>query len=177
MTLILLSAPSTLGKTTACARLLALAREQGFHTEGFLSPPVFKGNEKTAIYLQNAATGEKRLFARKALPHETPDIGHWHMDPDATMWANRAFSTLPPADLLFVDEIGPLELVHHRGLTEGLRAVESTVYRLGIITIRPSLLEILQTRLEHLTPIPFVLNTENRDEAPHNLLQYLMRSE
>ncbi len=175
MPLVFLSAPSGLGKTTACTRLLALARQEGFDTAGFLSLPVFEGGEKTAIHLQNAATGERRLFARRALPGEETDIGYWRMDEGTTAWANRVFEGIQATDLLFVDEIGPLELVHKRGLTQALHALETAAYRLAVAAIRPSLLETLQDRLHSLSPASLVLTRENREQIPRQLLRIFLQ--
>ena len=44
-------------------------------------------------------------------------------------------------DLLVIDEIGPLELLHGEGWTAALPLLNSPVYRVGLVVIRPELVE------------------------------------
>jgi nucleoside-triphosphatase THEP1 len=173
MTLVLLSAPSGLGKTMACTRTYDLAQRAGFKTAGILSLPSYTEGEKTAILLQNMETGEIRPFARRAAANESPDIGYWKMDEDTIQWGNALLDSLPACDILFVDEIGPLELIYHRGLVHALDAVKRATYRLAIITIRPSLLAILRQRFSPLQGQEMILTEHNRDELPQTLFHIL----
>lgn len=175
MTLVLLSAPSGAGKTMACARAFNFARDAKFRTAGILSLPSYKHDQKKAILLQNMATEEIRPLARRAKAHETPDIGYWKMEKDTITWGNEILASPPPSDLLFLDEIGPLELIYRRGLTRWEDAIRNASYRLAVMTIRPSLLALVKKTLEDLNPLGMLLNEANRDEIPHTFLELLQK--
>jgi len=48
-----------------------------------------------------------------------------------------------------MDELGPLELVRGQGLTAGLEAVDSRLFTLALVVIRPELLEVARKRWQH----------------------------
>lgn len=150
--LYLLTAPSGAGKTAFCAALADLARAAGWDVAGLLSPPVFENGEKVAIRAQALRSGETRPLAvssRSPLPtshfplptsHSLP-LGHWLFSPSTLAWGNDLLASCLPADLFLVDELGPLELVRGEGWVNALAALCSQNYRLGLVVVRPELVE------------------------------------
>jgi hypothetical protein len=51
-----------------------------------------------------------------------------------------------PCDVLIVDELGVLEFERHQGWLAGLSAIDSGDYQLGLVVIRPELLQQAQQR-------------------------------
>ncbi|MCJ7623745.1 MAG: hypothetical protein MUO76_09600, partial [Anaerolineaceae bacterium] len=51
------------GKTSLCRRVVEAARSTGWRVRGVLSPPVFKGDQKDAILIEDLSTGERRQMA------------------------------------------------------------------------------------------------------------------
>lgn len=111
MSLLLLVAPSGQGKTTACLRPIELARANNLRVSGLLSLPVYQGQEKVAISLRDIAKGQERLLARKCPPGEKPEVGVWKFDTESLAWGQEVLASLPPSDLLAIDEIGPIEMI------------------------------------------------------------------
>jgi len=135
---LLLTAPSGGGKTTICLRTIELAQARGLCVAGILSPPVEQNGVKTAIKLRDLSTGQERILARRGGEGE-PRVGCWTFDPAAVAWGQKVLASLPPCDLLVIDEIGPLELEMGAGLTNALDALRGASYRLALVTVRPAL--------------------------------------
>ena len=132
------------GKTAFCARIVEAAREAGWKAAGILSHPVFEGDTRTAIEAEDLRTGARRTLARRVAADEatlpTPGTKHWSFDPAAIDWANSVLEAAPPADLLIVDELGPLEFERNAGWQKGLAAVDSRQYAIALVVVRAELL-------------------------------------
>lgn len=138
------------GKTTWLLELLRAARAAGLQCGGLFSPPVFEDNQKTAIDLLDAASGECRRLAHRRPADSPPPAGApalgWVFEPDTLAWGNQVLQAQQDTDLLFVDELGPLEWQHNQGLESAFTAVENGHYRAALITIRPGLLPYARLR-------------------------------
>lgn len=150
MTLCLLSAPSGAGKTAFCAALVEQARCAGWEVAGILSPPFFEKGAKAAILAQDLRSGETRPLAIASPP--PPELhwplaefylplGNWLFSPAALAWGDEVLRQALPCDLFIVDELGPLELMESQGWMSALAALHSRKYRLGLVVVRPELLE------------------------------------
>ncbi len=146
------------GKTTLCAKVHGEARKIGLDTAGIFSPAIFENGEKTGISAYDARTGITRLLAKKnggqapnsgiggLSPGMSPDMSPeirtkmWDFDETTLIWGNSIFSAACPCQILFVDEIGPLELERGQGWTSALRAIQSGLYRSCLFVMRPELL-------------------------------------
>lgn len=143
--LALVTGESGAGKTTWCLELARQARRLNLAAVGLISPAVFQDGVKVGIDLLEVKTGEKRRLATKkgspasSLAPETVTLA-WNFDPAGLAWGNAILAGLAPAELLILDELGPLEILDDRGLTAGLRLVDERQYRLACVVIRPRLL-------------------------------------
>ncbi len=70
----------------------------------------------------------------------------WQFDQESIQWGAEILLKAVPCDLLFVDELGPLEFEHGKGWQSGLQAINSRAYSLAITVIRPKLID---TALQH----------------------------
>jgi nucleoside-triphosphatase len=129
------------GKTSLCRRLVGLARERGWSIAGVLSYARFEGVQKVGIEAENLATGERRLLAvpRTGARSEAQPSG-WIFDAEALEWGGEILAHAGGADLLVVDELGPLEFDQGRGWISGLSALDRGDYRVALAVIRPKLL-------------------------------------
>ncbi len=134
------------GKTRWCQMFLELAQKAGWDTAGLISPAVFENGQKVAIEAQDVRTGERRQLAarRQAEEEADPRTPEWRFESASIEWGNTVFRNAVPCDLLIVDEMGPLELLHGRGWLTALEAIHSRAYRLAIVVVRPSLLSIAE---------------------------------
>ncbi len=117
---------------------------------GVLSPALFIKGQKAAIEVINLASGRRGKLARL---RQSGDEGiltaHWTFDAQALEWGNAGLEEAVPCDLLVVDELGPLELLRGQGLTAGLEAVDSGLFTLALVVVRPVLLEVACKRWPH----------------------------
>ncbi len=139
------------GKTSWCLELMRQARAAGIEPVGLVSPAVFDGDTKTGIDLVCVASGERRRLAVKRpladstspdSPGCTPGLPEldWQFYPDVLAWGNQVLKTLPPGELLIVDELGPLEFLEQVGFTAGLEQIDQKYFRLTCAVVRPVLL-------------------------------------
>ena len=161
--LVLLTAPSGAGKTTACRRLAACARENDLRAAGLLTLPAWQEDgHKHALWLHSLADGRVHLLAHVTAP-ASATLGIWRFLPTTLAWGRAVLRTLPPADVVIVDEIGPLELVHHHGLLGVAEALRRARPRLAVVTVRPQLANALVARLQPFSPRVLMLTPTNRD--------------
>lgn len=152
------------GKTQWCTALATAARAADYTVAGVLSPGVIIGERKVAIDLQDAGSQTKRrLAALHAWPGVLPvaqilergagdllpTAGRWRFDAATLAWGNGLLRAAAGADLVIVDEIGPLELRQGGGLQAALSLVDGARYRAACLTIRPSLLDEARERWPH----------------------------
>ncbi len=134
--LIILTGPRGAGKTTLIGQLILTLQQQGVKLSGLTSPAVFEGNQKTGITAVNLATGETRHLAVYDPKPADPAAEHkplnWSFDPVVITWGNLVLSNAVPAEVLVVDEIGPLELLRGQGWSEAIPALirASMIWRL-----------------------------------------------
>jgi nucleoside-triphosphatase THEP1 len=168
----LLIASSGMGKTTACRRAVELSRARGLSVAGVLSLPVYQGQTKTAIMLGDIASEQERILAR-AHHVEGPRVGVWTFDPAGVVWGQQVLASLPPCDLLVIDEIGPLELEMRQGLTNALDALRQADYRLALVSIRPALVGAVAAQLNGLQVSALTLDEQTRDQTPQIIVSQL----
>lgn len=170
--LYLLTAPSGAGKTAFCRALVDEARSAGWDVAGLLSPAVFENGERTSILAQDLRTGETRLLAYRPpssggreVGNEGISQGRWLFSPATLAWGNRILASCLPCDLFIVDELGPLELIRNEGWTNALPALRLSAYRIGVVVVRPSLLESAQSLLPESQVFPLMQNSH-----PHQII-------
>ena len=140
--IILLSAEKGSGKTTSLLKLREKLAGLTLSSRGVLSPPVMDNGEKIAIDLMDARSAErKRLAVPAALDSPEASGLRWHFFEDTLDWGNHLLSEAVPCDILFIDEMGPLEFDRNEGLTKGFFAIDSRRFLVALVTIRPALLE------------------------------------
>lgn len=141
------------GKTTWCSALASVARARGLAVAGLLSPGIFDTNSlpvaeriKLRIDLVDLATGYSRVLATPGDPHAEGHGMRWHFIQETIAWGNAALSSADAADLVIIDELGPLELTHGRGLTAGVALLDEHRYSCAVVVIRPELVAQAQAR-------------------------------
>lgn len=139
--LALVTGDSGAGKTTWCHALVEAARQRGLRVAGLLSPPVFEQGVKTGIDLLDLTTGERRRLAARR-PAFDPDaaVRKWLFDESVVGWANAVLRRVEVCDVLLLDELGPLELLHGQGFVAALDLLDRGGYHAAVAVIRPTLL-------------------------------------
>jgi nucleoside-triphosphatase THEP1 len=152
--LILLSGPVRAGKTTLCLRLVARARERGWQTGGVLTPALVEAGEKAGIQAVELGSGETRLLARINRDLGGVRVGPYSFDDRVLEWVVRccardlegseARGSAP--QIVFVDEIGKLELNRGGGLAPLIPLLARPLPRPTVVIVRDFLLEALLER-------------------------------
>ncbi|HSJ57047.1 MAG TPA: nucleoside-triphosphatase, partial [Anaerolineae bacterium] len=114
------------GKTTVAERVAGLARRKGLTCGGVLAPALKNAcGQKAGIWAVDLAGGERRLLARTDRDLGGPAVGPYSFDAGAIEWVIETIDrAVGESDLLFVDEIGKLELWRGEGLAPVLTLLE-----------------------------------------------------
>jgi len=162
------------GKTTAAARVAALAGAQGITCGGLLCPALFDASGvKTGICGLDLLTGEHRTLARIGRDLRGPGVGPYSFDAAALAWAVCVIdSAVGRCDLLIVDEIGRLELEAGAGLAPVLSHLATVSSQRWLVLVRESLLLALQRRLAPADLAVFRLRPDDRDALPAEILAW-----
>ena len=158
------------GKTQACRAAAARLRDLGWEVAGVLSPGVWAGGLKVAIDALDLRSGEARRLAEPAgLGYEAagPATHGWRFYAETIAWCNSLLTDTIDCDLLVIDELGPVEFESREGLTQGMRAVDGGRFRLGLVVVRPRLLQAARQRW----PEAQVLNFQGLAEVPAKVKQ------
>ena len=149
------------GKSTRCRQVTEAAREAGLAVGGVvtLDEPIAGGTERR---LQDVRTGERVLLGRTAPPEEIASgAPRWALDDAALEWCAAVLERACPADLLVIDEVGPVELVQRRGALPGVRCALCGPYGLAVVVVRPWLV----SRFLELFPQPLAEVVDVRHAA------------
>lgn len=134
------------GKTTWCGDLVAHVRASGGRAAGLLSPGVFMGGQKIAIDLLDIAGGQRRRLAQRlATPDPASPTPHWRFDAETLAWGDTVLKRIDACDLLIIDELGPLELVHGGGWRSAVPLLQRGDYCTACVVVRRSLLSLILT--------------------------------
>ena len=165
--LILLSAPAGAGKSTVCARLAHLWRERGPQPGGVLTRTA--GQDRHAV---DVATGEERLLAAEGQPLAGPHWGRFTFAAETLAWGNEVVrrALAGPADLVLLDEVGPLELVTGEGFLPALKILLGRE-KAGLVVVRPALLEQVRDLAPGRVIRCYEVTLENREELAEEIVK------
>lgn len=136
------------GKTSYCAALVRHVQASGGTVCGLLSVGTFMNGVKVAIDVHDLRTGQpRRLATRRPQPDPASPTPNWQFDEDALRWGDAVLAAAPPCDLLVIDELGPLELLHASGYQSAFNLLKRRAYRLACVVVRPSLVEAFCARV------------------------------
>ena len=138
--LILWTGPKHSGKTTAALRLVAAARAQGWAVAGCLSPSLYENDRLLGFDIVNLGNARRAPLARRRMVQGQEEGFQFLADG----WALGAEALDPAAvknaDLIIVDEYGPLELAAQgwRAATERLMTTTEAAL---LLVVREGLVE------------------------------------
>jgi nucleoside-triphosphatase THEP1 len=171
--IILVSGWRQVGKTTLLLSLRERALDAGQRVGGFLSVARFEDGAKTGIDLMDAAFGD--VIPLAAYGGDGPvRTGHYSFFPAALAAGLRYARAGQAADVFLVDELGPLELVRGDGWAGVIPLVRARAFGVGLVVVRPELVEVARARLGLPPDSALVMVTEaNRAAVLSNLLDWL----
>jgi len=167
--LFLWTGPKHSGKTTNAAKLARLARQRGFRVAGLLAPSVYRDGR-----LAGFDALDLRSEARTPLAvhrDEPGDVGSFHFLEEGRRLGSRALdlAATEGADLVIVDEFGPLELA-----SWGWRAaVDSLVYAGKIPLVLVVRQELAGAVRDVYADVPSQLLDATVPESAHEIIRLL----
>ncbi len=185
--IILISGERRVGKTTILLQVRAAAIR--LRVGGFLSVARFEGGEKTGIDLMDAATEE--IIPLAAVESNGTKIntdehrlkvevktGHYRFNPAALAAGLRYAAAGQGADVFFVDELGPLELVRGEGWAAVIRMIRARDFGAALVVVRPELIEMAREQIS-LPPETAVatVTEDNRAAVAAALVHWIGRRE
>lgn len=179
--ILVLSGERGAGKTTTCLEIDRMASVRGFQLGGVVSPARFVGNVKVGIDVLDLRSRQRRRLAETIDENVNNDehIGlsprtkKYRFDPQVLDWSNNILLNACPCDLLIVDELGPLELIQDQGWFGGLKVLQSGIYRLALVVVRP---ELVNTFIRHFPGQSiklFILGVQNYQDPVVEILELL----
>jgi nucleoside-triphosphatase len=140
--LILWTGPKHSGKTMAASRLVEAARARGWTVAGCLAPSVHENNRLVGFDIINLGNGRQTTLARRQIPQEREEGFQFVADGWALGEEALGPGATKDADLIVIDEYGPLELA-----AQGWRAAAD---RLMIATEAALLLVVREELVEEV---------------------------
>ncbi len=152
------------GKTTVCTKILKLARRNGLKCGGILTIKTAAGLEVLDI-----KRGERRRLASLKEVGDGPRIGKYSFYQEGIKFGIKAIEEGISCDLLFVDEMGYLELCGE-GFAPALALLKGSKAS-SILVIREELLPDFESELGTL-PV-FKVEKGNRDSLPEEIYRFI----
>lgn len=150
--LVLVVGPRNSGKTAYARILVERARAAGRRVAGFLSEAEWEGDVKARFFLRDLARPDADAAAdapsRTLLASVQPGpglvlrAGPYHLSSTALEMACEALRQALDADLICIDELGPLEM-QGDGYAPALRFLLSNYRGILLLTTRPSVAKAL----------------------------------
>jgi nucleoside-triphosphatase THEP1 len=145
--LVVLSGPSGSGKTTTCRRLISACSERGLDVSGLVTVAE-RREEGAERWVEDLRSAQRQLLAHEMPPGSK--VGpRWRFCTEGLAWGDRMLARACPTDVLVIDEVGPLELLHGAGWRRGVQLALAGSFRLAVVAVRPPLVACL---LELLRP-------------------------
>jgi nucleoside-triphosphatase len=131
------------GKTSGVARLVQIARADGFVVAGRLAPAVYANDLLLGFDIINLRSGERAVLARRETGPGADQ--KFHFTTEGLTLGNEALNPIATedADLIIIDEYGPLELAFQgwRAATDRLMTSTGAVL---LLVVRGALADEVQ---------------------------------
>lgn len=167
--LIVITGDTGIGKTTVCQNLVQMVRGHGYSCGGVISHKEPDGG----IAVEDIWGGRRERLAGPRPLAEGPRTGRYFFYGEGIRFGTAAIENGLSADVLFVDELGPLEL-RREGFSRAIELVNSAGARPTVLVVRKELLRQYQARLTQ-EPVVFEITYGNRGNAPAELMAALAR--
>ncbi len=155
------------GKTTVCDTALKMLRSTGFICGGILTHKATDGS----LTILDIQTGEERTLASTHDRYRGPHTGKYFFSVEGIEFGLKAIERGIASDVLFVDEIGYLELCGE-GFARSLELIKAQKPKNSILVIRK---QLVHGFLTWLGDNPSILETtiSTRNQLPHKICSSL----
>jgi len=151
---LVLTGPVHGGKTTYLGQACRRWSARGLSCVGFLSPAVTGADGPSGYDLVELPGPSRRPYLRRHGPAGAERTGPFTFVPAALERARAILRDPRPADLLIIDEVGPLEL-RGGGLWLALRDAVGRPQRTVLLVVRDTIADGLAAAIAPLVPVFF----------------------
>ena len=172
--IIILTGERNAGKTTVCHKTITLAQAQGYTCGGVLTLSYSNG-VRDVLDVHNGHRQQLTIEANDLDADVNTAVvqGRFRFDPKILAWGNDVLAHITTCHLLVVDELGPLEIERGQGWQKAFDVLRGNNFALALVVVRPELLEQIQCKLPVDSTRVFTVETHNRNDLPHALLEIL----
>lgn len=156
------------GKTTLCQKTADLSKRLGLSCGGVLS---YKAADR-GIMVVDVRTDRMERLASVGPIYDGPRVGKFSFSPEAIDFGNSAIDLGAGCNVLFVDELGPLEIAG-KGFVKALELLRKGKAQRSVTVIRRELLPALSAQLGQ-RPVVVEVTSRNRNELPRKLCSLLL---
>lgn len=167
--LLLLTGQPGVGKTSALLRVVDALKTKGYDVRGMISREVREQGTRVGFEIIDLHTGLKGWLAH-IRQSSGPQVGKYRVNLDdlKNVGVNSIFDAIKDADVIVVDEIGPMELFSQEFRETVLKAVNSSKPLLATIhfKVQNPLIDTIKTRDDAEI---LEITIENRENM-HNII-------
>ncbi len=169
MMLFLWTGPKHSGKTTRAGQLARRARQDGFRVAGLLASSIYQEGHLVAFEVLDLQSEARSLLAVRR--DDLGDVGSFHFVKEGLRLGHQALAAAATegADLVIVDEFGPLELA-----SQGWRRAVDALVRTGgvplLLIVRQELAGAVQ---EAYASVPSKVLDAAASESVHEVIRLL----
>lgn len=176
---IFITGPPGSGKTTAVLKVYETLRMYNYNTGGFITVEERVEGRRVGFKIRILDTGEQDWLAHIDFK-EGPRVGKYVVNVKAldTLVVAALNRSLLSADVIIMDEIGPMEMCS-QAFSEAVKAILASD-KVVISTIHYRMVDELRTRLKtNKESVVYMLTRENREAIPllvwRNISPYLKK--
>jgi len=173
---LILTGSRGVGKTTVCNATADLARDLQHSVGGIVCPGLFDaGGQKTGFDALDLASGDRWPLGRIGAAESGPRIGPFTLSGTGlakSLAAMRTVCSVPP-ELIFVDEIGPLELIRGEGFAPVLATLPLDGPGHLLVVVRPSMVSVFMQTVDRRDWMVFAAREDNRQSFPRRISEVL----
>ena len=169
--IILLTGPPGIGKTTIFSKIIDEIEKGGFHVGGMICCEIRKAKSRVGFELLDLSSKKRGLLAH-INQLKGPRIGKYFVNLRdlENLGVASILTAIKKADLIAIDEIGPMELLSLAFCNALIKSVESSKPLLSTVHYRLNAPLINKIKTNKDTII-FKLNTKNRESIHHEILE------
>mgnify|MGYP001279530829 CR=1 FL=1 len=157
--ILVVTGPKESGKSTLCRELARAAVQAGVDVAGIVTTkagPRARAGRLEAPPAWGVPSGE-RLVVTDLRSGRQAMLGvwtgrQWVMQEEGLTLGHAALAAASPCDLLIIDEIGRLELLHGQGWTESFSLLASGRFRQALVTVREGCMDAFGRSLAAALP-------------------------
>jgi nucleoside-triphosphatase THEP1 len=172
--LILWTGPKHSGKTTSAAELVKKVKNKGFSVAGLLAPSIYINGRLTGFDAVNIKNGERIPLAERTQSPEPNSVRVFTFSKTGLKFGSNALDTksIKSADLIIVDEFGPLELANN-GWRKNVDLILSGTDALLVLVVRNEIIQQVKKLYKALTCIELDAVKPNSVTKVIEILNYL----